>query len=294
MPRILIVDDDSVDREQVGRCLEPIENLELSEAADGEEALAALEVQELDLVLTDLRMPTLDGLELVRQAKERFPLVPVVLITSRGSELIAVEALAAGAASYVSKADLADHLPETVEQVLGGVAARRRRAAILGSLDSSTLQFHLASDPALISPLVAYLQEELERTGFSDRQGRAQIGTALSEAISNAIVHGNLEVSSDLRGGGSEIFHQAIQERRRAEPWRSRKVFCSVEQTPDAVRYVVRDEGPGFDRSALPDPTKAENMLKACGRGLFLIYAFMDEVEHNESGNEIRLTKRLA
>ena len=58
------------------------------------------------------------------------------------------------------------------------------------------------------------------------------------------------------------------------------------------MTYVIRDEGVGFDTSQLPDPTRPDTMLKAQGRGLFLIQAFMDEVEHNAAGNEIRLTKR--
>lgn len=292
MPTILIVDDNAVDREQAIRCVEALDDLEVIEAEDGEQALELLERHRPDLVLTDLRMPKLDGLALVREAHARFPLVPVILMTSRGSELVAVDALASGAASYVAKADMVDHLPETVEQVLDVANAKRERAAILECFESSASEFQVATDPALIAPLVAFLQEELERTGFGDEQMRSQVGTALSEALSNAIIHGNLEVSSDLRVDGSEPYHRLIEERRVADPWSSRRVHCRAEQTPDRIHYVVRDEGPGFDPSEFPDPTKPENMLKARGRGLFLIHAFMDEVEHNEAGNEIRLTKR--
>jgi len=292
MPTLLIVDDDAVDRELARRCVASIEELEILEAENGEQALALIAEDAPDVVLTDLRMPVLDGLALVRQASEKFPLVSVILMTSRGSEQIATEALLAGAASYVPKADLTELLAETLERVLTIVAARRERAHVLRYLDSSESHFKLANDPKLIAPLVAYLQDDLERIGFGDDPVRSQIGTALLEALSNAMIHGNLEVSSDLRTGDSTPYQQLIDERRQTEPWSSRRVHCNAKQSPGGVSYVIRDEGPGFDTSKLPDPTRPETMLKAQGRGLFLIHAFMDEVQHNDVGNQIELTKR--
>ena len=56
--------------------------------------------------------------------------------------------------------------------------------------------------------------------------------------------------------------------------------------------YVVRDEGPGFDPSALPDPLDPANMENASGRGLLLIRTFMTEVRHSERGNEITMIRR--
>jgi CheY-like chemotaxis protein len=291
MPTLLIVDDDAVDRELAKRCLTDLESLEVIEADNGEQGLAMITEHEPEVVLTDLRMPVLDGLTLVREATDRYPLTSVILMTSRGSEPLATEALLAGAASYVPKADLANLLPRTVEQLLTVAAAREERAHVLRYLHSSESRFELDNDLTLIAPLVAYLQDDLARIGFADEPTRSQIGTALIEALSNAIVHGNLEVSSELRSDDSTAYLQQIAERRQREPWASRRVLCSARQSPDQVTYRIRDEGPGFDISQVPDPTRPETMLKAQGRGLYLIHAFMDEVEHNEAGNEIRMTK---
>ena len=79
---------------------------------------------------------------------------------------------------YIS-ADLNELLTETVERVLTIAAARRERAHVLRYLDSSESCFELANDPVLIAPLVAYLQDDLERIGFADNHTRSQIGTAL-------------------------------------------------------------------------------------------------------------------
>lgn len=292
MPRLLIVDDDSVDRELARQCLAEIADLEIEEAEHGEQALELCASGCPDLVLTDLRMPRLDGLSLVKEMRRSHPLVPVILLTAHGNEHIAVEALAAGAASYVPKAEMEEALAETVEQVLEVASEQAGQAELMGYLTLSERRFELGNDPALISPLVAFLQAELARLEFANDQVRSQLGTALYEALSNAMIHGNLEVGSELRDKGSEPYHRLLQERRRQSPYGERTVHCRFELRRGEVRYTVRDEGSGFDLSALPDPTRPENMLKARGRGLFLMNAFMDEVDFNEAGNEVRMIKR--
>ncbi len=57
------------------------------------------------------------------------------------------------------------------------------------------------------------------------------------------------------------------------------------------MRFVIRDEGPGFDHRKVSDPTQAENLDRVSGRGLLLIHSFMDEVSYNDRGNEITLVK---
>lgn len=292
MPTILIVEDEPVDRELACRCVSKIDSLEILEASDGQEALELCNHHRPDLVLTDMRMPRLDGLELVRELRHEMPAMPVILMTARGSERVAVEALEAGAVSYVPKAAMIELLVDTVEQALATARARRERQDVLRYFRSSESLFELTNDPTLISPLVAYFQDELERLGFGDDLARSQIGSALSEAISNSMIHGNLEIGSDLRSAGSEEYHRLITERRDAEPWSARMVRIWAEQRPDWVRYVIRDDGRGFDHRLLPDPTRPDTMLEARGRGLFLMSAFMDDVEYNESGNEVQLTKR--
>ena len=63
-------------------------------------------------------------------------------------------------------------------------------------------------------------------------------------------------------------------------------------ETPTEARYVIRDEGPGFDLNRVPDPTDMSNLERISGRGLLLINTFMDEVRHNKAGNEITMVKR--
>ncbi len=70
-------------------------------------------------------------------------------------------------------------------------------------------------------------------------------------------------------------------------------MFVAAEESRTGVTYAIRDEGPGFDPSTLPDPTDPANLERVSGRGLLLIHAFMDEVRHNPTGNEITMVKRV-
>jgi CheY-like chemotaxis protein/anti-sigma regulatory factor (Ser/Thr protein kinase) len=291
MPIILVVDDDAVDRELAERCLEGLDNLEVLFAESGRQALELLAQRQPDLVLTDLRMPGMDGIELVGKIHEPYPRMPVVLMTSKGSEQAAVQALAAGAASYVPKADLAEHLVETVQQVLEVEEGRRSRDQLLGYLDSKETRFVLDNDVKLISPLAGYFQSGLERLGFGNESLRTQVGMAIMEALSNAVIHGNLDVGSELRTESTKAYYDLIEKRRGEKPWSERRVYCTARESVSRIEYVIRDEGDGFDHASLPDPTLPENLVRVRGRGLMLIHTFMDEVRFNDKGNEITLSK---
>src|ERR1022692_3624504 len=118
MTRVLVVDDAAIDRFVAGTLLEEHAGWSAVFAEDGKEALALLKQQVPDLVLTDLQMPEINGLQLVEAIRRDYPFVPVILMTAHGSEEIAGAALQKGAASYVPKKNLARDLVSTVESVL--------------------------------------------------------------------------------------------------------------------------------------------------------------------------------
>src|SRR5882762_8543578 len=118
MPSVLVVDDSPLYRHLAVALLKKSPHYTVFEAVDGKDALAKIELHLPDLVVTDMMMPNLNGLDLAAEVKEQYPLVPIILMTSQGSEEIAVEALQKGAASYVPKRALASELLEIVDRVL--------------------------------------------------------------------------------------------------------------------------------------------------------------------------------
>lgn len=120
--RALIVDDSSVMRKIVERCLRQagLDALVVLEAGTGVEALELLRTAKVDLVLTDINMPSMDGLELVRQirAQKLAAGVPVVMITTESSEEHVKEAIQAGARGYIRKPFTAEQVKERVLPLL--------------------------------------------------------------------------------------------------------------------------------------------------------------------------------
>ena len=122
--RVLIVDDSSVMRKIVERCLRQagIDIREVVEASNGAEALSAVQQGAMDLILSDINMPAMDGLEFLQglRALENAKNTPVVMITTEGSESRVVEALSAGARGYIRKPFTPDQVKERVSPLLEG------------------------------------------------------------------------------------------------------------------------------------------------------------------------------
>ena len=152
--------------------------------------------------------------------------------------------------------------------------------------------FALDNDSALFGPLVSYLQEEVAQMGLCDETECTRVGVALEESLVNALYHGNLDVDSALRERDEDAYFSLVEERRNQPPYCDRRIHVEATLSHDEASVVVRDEGAGFDPSALPDPADPENLERVSGRGVLLMRTFMDEVVYNEQGNSVMLTKR--
>jgi len=117
-----------------------------------------------------------------------------------------------------------------------------------------------------VEPQVQQILNVLGQCGCTDGC-RSSIEIALREALHNAVLHGN-----------------GANARKRV------RVEC-YEQADRSLLFVIRDNGRGFDPASVPDPTKAENLLRETGRGLFMIRHYMDSVEFCCGGREIRMRK---
>ncbi len=183
-------------------------------ASNGREALALIESAAPCVVLTDLQMPVMDGIELVETIRARIPRLPVILMTAFGSEVVAMRALKAGATHYVPKDCLVTDLVETIQQILAVVEGHQRRRQILACQTARASSFELTNDYNLLSPLINLIQEEMLLFSIGDETTRIQVAIALQEALTNALFHGNLECASDLRQEDERTFFRLAEERR--------------------------------------------------------------------------------
>jgi len=133
------------------------------------------------------------------------------------------------------------------------------------------LEFHSTFE---MLDFVQVASDHLGRLSGLDDESLHWVGVAVRESVINAIKHGN---------GGDEDKRVYVE-------------FTPINsERPAGITIRVRDEGPGFDPEALPDPLAPENMLKSSGRGIFLIRSFMDELvlrRAREGGMEVVMVKR--
>lgn len=105
MPELLVVDDSKVMRDMIVACLRPDSSLRFSHAASGLEAIEQLSLRPFDLVVLDLSMPDIGGIEVVEfiRGQDRLSHLPIIIVTTRGDEASRARALAAGASRFLSK-----------------------------------------------------------------------------------------------------------------------------------------------------------------------------------------------
>jgi len=294
MPNILVVDDSEVDRRIVGGLLGSQPGFTVEFAKNGREAITFLRRSTPDLIVTDMQMPERDGLELVRAIRLHYAHIPVVLMTAHGSDSIAVQALEEGAAGYVAKSQLGDRLVDTVQELFAITRADRTYERLIGCLHRTVFQFSLDSDPALHDPLVDLVQQIISGMGLFDPNGRFRIGVALKAALANALFRGNLEISAkELPSTREGLMEGAcldlVEARRQQEPYKNRRIAVDIEMHEKAAKFVIRDDGPGFDWATVLAQEPVASIGTDAGQGLVLIRAFFDEVAFNPRGNEITL-----
>jgi len=288
MPNILLVDDSLVDRRLVTGVIQQASDCTVAEADSAETALEQLEqVGEPDLVLTDLQMPGLNGLELVERIRNDWPCLPVILITAAGSEDIAAQALKVGAASYVPKKRLQEDLIPTMQRILAAAREERTHSRLMHHLTRGELDLDLRNDTALIHPLVRMIQEMLRSLPLGDESERLRVGVAVEEAIKNGIYRGNLEIGSIVEEG--RTLDELVRARLWTPPYCNRRVNVNVAVSHEEATFTVTDEGPGFDPS--PFETGDFNGDNPLGRGIRLMRTFMDEVSFENNGRCVVLKK---
>ncbi len=154
LARVLVVDDDAGVRYTLREILSS-EGLSVDEASDGAAALQRFESAPVPLVITDLRMPRMDGMELLRQLTARSPAPRVVMVTAHGSERQAVEAMKAGAFDYFRKPFDVDELLAVVRRAVEAVRLRAENERLAGELALSRTMTYAAPSLSRLAGLVA-------------------------------------------------------------------------------------------------------------------------------------------
>lgn len=274
--RILIVDDDPDIHHLLAAALRG-ENYLIEDRYDGLEALSLLETQPCDLVITDVRMPGLDGLELLRKIHEVRPSTKVLVMTAESTPATVIRSLREQALGYFSKPFSLDAVAQTVALALRAPAPQGDIEVLSAVPHWITLQLRCRLDIA--DRLVPFLREIATDLSAQERE---DIGTAFRELLLNAIEH----------GGGSDP---------------SKMVRVDYMRTAQSIIYKIWDPGKGFSLQHLPHAAVSNQPdapyqhcevrdrmgLRPGGFGILLTRHLADELIYNETGNEVLLIKHI-
>ncbi len=287
--RVLIVDDQEVLRNLLAKFMvkagfEPIE------APNGKKGVELYKMTRPSVVLSDIMMPEMDGLALLREIKQVDKDAVVILMTGYGNEDILLEALRGGAVNFFKKPFDFTEIIEVVRSVVRHREQIDPTPFYSPHLTRETKLFEITADDSYVQPIINQIALQVGSLVPDSEIINLKIG--MEEMIKNAAEHGNLGITFEEKNKALEAgtFGELLQSKLAQGTNAKKRITVSPELSPDNLTVAIRDEGEGFDWRALPE-LSAETLLKCNGRGIFLTKIYYDEVRYNNAGNEVTLIK---
>jgi len=263
---VLIVDDD---HEVMTMLADIVKELDLTPvtASHGQEAMEKLKAQKIDLIITDLIMPKMGGLELIKQSRQLNAKIPIAVISGHGEAQNVIEALNRGAYNFVSKPFTIKEIEAIIKKGLRLREFSLGTHKILEGIRNYT-EINIPNNPHYIPPATLYVVRECQWRGIDDEDQLSNVSVCADELLTNALIHGN-----------------ALDEDKK----------ISIQLMFDAEKFTMsfEDEGRGFDHRKLMAALSVEHVVPPTKRGLFIVKSLMDELSFNESGSKVTAVKYI-
>jgi CheY-like chemotaxis protein len=287
---VLVVDDQEALRTLLSRLLDR-EGFDSLQAADGEQAVEVFKAESPLVVVSDIMMPRMDGLTLLKEIKRIDVNATVILMTGQGNEDVLLKALRGGASNFFKKPFNVKELIDEVRKVVDFRLEAARSTLYSPLLVEESKSFVMPRADSPYFPIINQITLQLPCVLPTEDILNIKIG--IEEMITNAIEHGNLGISFEEKNTAIEEgrLQDLIAERSEKSNTQGRRIFISSRLSPAQFEITIEDEGSGFDWRRLP-ALAAENLLAYNGRGIFLTKIYFDEVVYNEKGTAVTLRKR--
>lgn len=292
---ILIVDDEEIIRNVLRRKLEQTTSYSVLTADDGTVALDIFKQRPVDLVISDLLMKEMNGIELLRNLKSIEPTIPVIIITGYGTLDDAIEAIHLGAEDFIKKPFDINEVLDTIDKTFRKLAEEADQREVIKYIAHEDINLEIPNQFDLLNTLINYIFSHLRARWLVSDEDLHDVKVCLYEALTNAFEHGNLGISGEKK---SKLLEQSQQ------TWRdflvsvmedtsniNKKIRVNLKISEEEMVVAIRDEGPGFDYKARTQDVDPEELFRSSGRGLLLIQSLMDGLSFNECGNEVRMVK---
>lgn len=292
MKSILVIDDEKSIRDMLRAGLTQY-GYNFYDAADGKSGVEVYKRTRPDIVLTDVKMPEMSGLELTRALKKIEYDTDIVIMTGFGSEELVIEALRSGASNYIKKPISFNELFNILDGIILNRERRRKsevvRDVVVFEKKKLAIDNEISRIWGIINQILFNVPSEVEDSILEGMR------LGLYEIILNAIEHGNLGISFEEKSEAiQENDYLTLLDSRSSQADRKQKrVF--IDSTIDHLMLSVEitDQGEGFDFHEFADPEGREEILRAHGRGIFLASLYFDSIEYVEPGNTVTVSKRF-
>jgi len=288
--KVLIVEDDRASRFFLESLLESNE-YDFRSAANGIEGLNIFEEYKPDIVLTDIQMPIMDGLELLEAIRDTKSDTIVIIVTAFGTENYAIQALHLGANNYLKKPVSGQELLRLLKKYKAILSSKYSPDALPGRLINRkfTLEFNTEYNkiPKIVDKVIVESNLDI------DDNEKINIELGLVELITNAIEHGNLSInySEKQKALDEGVLGDLYNERMKSPVYQNRIVTIDFFANNEKYQWTITDEGNGFDWNTLPNPTDEDHILELNGRGVFISRFLFDKIEYVGKGNIVIATK---
>jgi len=290
--KVLVVEDDFASRELLKITLEN-EKYQCKVADNGEAGLELFNKFLPNVVISDVRMPRMDGMELLATIRKRVKDVIIIIITGHGNEELAIQALQLGANNYIKKPlDLSD-LKILLRRYYNVVQCKSLEKNIPDFITDRVFNLEIETEIKDVSSVVQFL---LQKTGNKfENHDIVRLEVGLTELLTNSIEHGNLGITSNEKRNAlqenklQDLYMERLNNKENSE----KKVRISCDYNKDFCQWIIEDEGEGFDWRSVPNPTQGNLVDQLSGRGIFLSKIQFDELEFIGRGNVVIAKKYL-
>lgn len=291
--RILFVDDEPSIRELFQISLGVDYNLTL--AKDGEEALDIANANTFDLIITDISLPKMSGVDFIRSIRKNGNFTPFIIITGDSNIELAIDTFRMGAIDFFLKPFRVDSIRSVIERF---ASMHINKEELIRSQDfihiAEKSQFILLPKIRRINYYVNLLLVILADLPNLKLEDQLALKVTLYELISNAIEHGtagiNYQEKKKILENANQDYFNYVEEKCKGT---NKKVTITLDYSPEQIEMTIADEGDGFNPKDIPDPIKNPSANLYSGRGLFLTKLNIDEIRFNDKGNTVTVVRKL-
>ncbi|EMJ92584.1 ATP-binding response regulator [Leptospira alstonii] len=290
--RILFLDDEEMIRDLFREIFGILHDLTL--AGTAEEALEICKDNSFDLIVTDVRLPKMSGIDFISKLRDREVNTPFIVITGNQDIDISIRALRLGAVDFFIKPFRMDAIRQSLQKFENlFISSQELIGKNYFQMTESKQRFSIKPSLKNLNQYVNLVMRSISLIPGIHTDDILGIKLALYELLGNAIEHGFAGISYDNKSKLLASDTDYVDYVDRICDTLSESVQLEVGFENQKVYVSLKDRGAGFDPAKVPDPVTDPNASYLSGRGIFLVRMNVDELVYNEIGNEVSFSRTL-